>query len=211
MACIATSEGKERPEPPISYNWYWAIPMLPLPAVVLFTWENVEAVALKWLCKLWCTFPRVPIHFAATNRSGGIIAFAQFGSPPKMMQKVTSQNYPQLNFQKSWSWLSGSHMCGLGTRCYFAVCCGRDAQEDIERAAFPYVGWLFLKGKNMYDQNLSPQFWGMMQKEHIQRDERHMSSGRLWERTWGNYWLEKLVCLCRDQRGKTESIALTIF
>lgn len=109
----------------------------------------------------------------------------------------------ELTFQEPYVWFG--HMLLFCCVVWEACTGGR------RKSCISICSMTFLKGKNIYDQNLSPQFWRIVQKEHIQQDERHMSSGRLWDGTWGNYWLEKLVCLCWDQRGKTESIALTIF
>lgn len=73
----------------------------------------------------------------------------------------------ELTFQEPYVWFE--HML-LFCCMLWEVCIGGHRKSCISICRIT-----FLKGKNMYDQPLSPEFWGMMQKEHIQQDERHMS------------------------------------
>lgn len=70
----------------------YIILILALPAMLLLTQKNVVKVALKSLCKLLSTYIQLLcvctyILTGATNRSRGIIVFAQFGCPPKSHRK----------------------------------------------------------------------------------------------------------------------------
>lgn len=145
-----------------------------------------------------------------TNGSRGIIALAQFGCPPKWCRKSLLQivlNWtikicPGTGFIEPicivW------HILLFFCRgSIFLHVCGRHAQESIWRVIFLSVGLHFWKGNSVYDQNLFLHFCKWRNNNVYSRHQWHMISDNLWKRTWGNYWLEKLVYLGRDQRGKT--------